>query len=207
MNSTINKALTVISVILFAFVLIKCKCETENYVCPNYSREYSNMLKTISKTNFIFESDSGKRILLKMTESQPEKETSQTCSGTKNNCDCIPCQGSNYFQFQAIDTSEVAQFWHITFQNTIYAVSNFESVNINFETVSFTTNASFPFVAGDNVQILGDLILSGKIYKDVIRVEIKDKNSVNDLAFVMINETHGIIGFKELGSEEIFYRK
>jgi len=48
--------------------------------------------------------------------------------------------------------------------------------------------------------------LAGKIYKEVFRVEIENKTSVNDFGFIMFNQSHGIVAFKEVDSEEIFYR-
>lgn len=186
--------------------LCGCRCKTENFECPAIESESLDFLSAIENTNFIFESDSGRRLILKTVNTRPEKEQTQTCSGTRNNCDCQDCHASTYFNIHVIDTSEAIQFWYITFLHQFNLESKSSSAKLNIETVTFETQAIYPFVAGTNVQEMGDLTLAGKIYKEVFRVEIQNKISVNEFGFVMFNQTHGIVAFKEINSEEIFYR-
>lgn len=85
------------SVFVLLFFFWGCRCKTENYDCPELGAEIINFLTTIENTNYIFESDSGKRLILKTVETRPEKEETETCSGTRNNCKCEDCNASSYF--------------------------------------------------------------------------------------------------------------
>ncbi|MGB0404146.1 MAG: hypothetical protein ACPGEG_08620 [Salibacteraceae bacterium] len=210
-----NRLAKYISIFLGSAFIVGCNCRSDSYKCQSFSSELNSLKNTFEKTNYIFKSNSGKTVTINTASTIPNVEVTESCDSQGFGCSCEPCNSSVYYELHVEDSSGAIQFWHITI-NTNSSVDGFTngrpnisgSESITVETVTFSNTFSIPMRSSSSVQLIDDFNIGANGYENVYKVEsLNEKESEKDVAYFYLSSVNGLLGFKEIGSNEIYYRQ